>query len=364
MRKIRCAGKITMSASKEASVEELRAESERAREALAATVGQLRDKVGDTTTELKTLLSPAHIKQEIKDYVREERESLVQSVQRKAKENPLQAAAVGAALMYPALGLLRAIPTPLMLIGAGLFLTTKRGQRSAEEMKAKVDVVVQQGNEKISNFAGSVRSNLQDQVARASDEIGKASEAVTSGVDAIANTARRAIHDAKDGVSNGAAAASPPAAAKGDGASTTDKAAALVKESPKAMASLLTENAYLVAGFGLAVGAIIATSLPASEAENRLFGAGSAKLKAKARQAAAQSMDKAGEFAAETAGSIARAAAREGLDPKGVHDTFDAVADSVRAVADRGLNAAVDGIQQPSQQPPSEMTEMRERNAT
>ena len=98
-----------MSAPKEASVEELRAESERAREALAATVSQLRDKVGDTTAELKTLLSPSHIKQEIKDYVREERESLVQSVQRKAKENHLQAAAVGAALMYPALGLLRAI---------------------------------------------------------------------------------------------------------------------------------------------------------------------------------------------------------------------------------------------------------------
>jgi hypothetical protein len=354
-----------MSAPKEASVEELRAESERAREALAATVGQLRDKVGDTTTELKTLLSPSHIKQEIKDYVREERESLVQSVQRKAKENPLKAAAVGAALMYPALGLLRAIPTPLMLIGAGLFLTTKRGQRTAEEMKAKVGVVVHQGNEKISDFAGSVRSNLKDQVARASDGIGngKANEAVTSGVDAIGDTARRAIHDAQDAVSIGATAADRPAAAKGV-ASTTDKAAALGKESPKAMASLLTENAYLVAGFGLAVGAIIATSLPASEAENRLFGAGSAKLRAKARQAAAQGMDKAGEFAAETAGSIARAAAREGLDPKGVHDTFHAVAESVRGVADRGLNAALGGTQQPSQQPPSEMTEMRERNAT
>jgi hypothetical protein len=223
---------------------------------------------------------------------------------------------------------------------------------------------VQQGNEKISDFAGSVRSNLKDQVARASDGIGKANEAVTSGVDAIADTARRAIHDVQDAVSNGTAAAGPPAAAKGDVASTTDKAAALVKESPKAMASLLTENAYLVAGVGLAVGAFIATSLPASEAENRLFGAGSAKLKAKARQAAAQGMDKAGEFATETAGSIASAAAREGLDPKGVHDTFDAVADSVRAVADRGLNAAVGGTQQRSQQPPSEMNEMRERNAT
>ena len=143
-----------MPSTREPSLEELREESERNREALAATVGELREKVGDTASELKTLVSPAHIKQEIKDYVREERESLVKSVQRKAKENPLQMAAIGAAVAYPAWGLLRAIPTPLLLIGAGLFLTSKRGQQSAKDIKAKVDDVVQQGTERVTDLAG------------------------------------------------------------------------------------------------------------------------------------------------------------------------------------------------------------------
>jgi hypothetical protein len=119
---------------REPSVEELREDSERTREALASTIEELREKVGDTAAELKTLVSPTHIKQELKDYVRDERDSLYKSVQRKAQENPLQLAAVGAAIAYPAWGLLRAIPTPLLLISAGLFLTSKKGQKSARDV--------------------------------------------------------------------------------------------------------------------------------------------------------------------------------------------------------------------------------------
>ena len=156
-----------MPSTREPSLEELREEFERNREALTATVGELREKVGDTASELKTLVSPAHIKQEIKDYVREERESLVKSVQRKAKENPLQLAAIGAAVAYPAWGLLRAIPTPLLLIGAGLFLTSKRGQQSAKDIKAKVDDVVQQGTERVTDLAGSNQSDIEDRIAGA-----------------------------------------------------------------------------------------------------------------------------------------------------------------------------------------------------
>src|SRR4051794_16538337 len=100
-----------MTASEQKSVDELRRESDRTREALASTVTELRDRVGDTATELKTIVSPTHIKQEIRNYVRRERESFVDSVQRKAKESPLRTAAIAAAAAYPALGLLRALPT-------------------------------------------------------------------------------------------------------------------------------------------------------------------------------------------------------------------------------------------------------------
>jgi hypothetical protein len=106
------------------------------------------------------------------------------------------------------------------------------------------------------------------------------------------------------------------------------------------------------------VGAFLAASIPSSEAENRLFGDGSEKIKGKAREAAAQGIEKAGDIAAEAAGAVAAAAAREGLDAAGVQRTLNTVADSVRAVADRGLNTALGEAAKPSQQPISE------RNAT
>ena len=77
-----------MDAIREPSVDELRRESERTRAQLTDTVEHLRDKVGETASEIRTMVSPAHIKQEIRTYVREEREHLTETVQRKIREIP------------------------------------------------------------------------------------------------------------------------------------------------------------------------------------------------------------------------------------------------------------------------------------
>jgi ElaB/YqjD/DUF883 family membrane-anchored ribosome-binding protein len=327
----------------------------------------LRDKVGDTAMELKTLVSPSHIKQEIKDYLREERESLVRSLQNKAKDNPLQMAAVGAAVAYPAWSLLRAIPTPLLLIGAGLFLTSKRGQQSAKELSAKVEEVVQQGSDKVADLAGSVRSNLEDRIAGVRYAVEDAQGALSSTVSEAADKARATIHDVTDALKTAATNAAGTAAGKAEDLSATtadtativrDRAAAIGADSRNAVINFVNNNALLVAGVAAAVGAFIAASIPTSDAENRLFGAGSEKLKDKAREVAAQGIEKASDIAAEAAGSVAAAAAREGLDAAGVQGALNKVADSVRAVADRGVDTALGSNPQAGQQP------IRERNAT
>lgn len=339
-----------MSSLREPSVEELRRASERSREALATTASELRNRVGDSATELKTIISPAHIKRKFKDSVREERDSLVKSLQRKAKENPLQLAAVGAAAAYPAWALLRAIPAPLLLIGAGLFLTSKRGQQSAKEIKAKVDEVVQQGSERLADTAGSIRSDLEDRIAGARYGVEEIRDTVTSAAGTIAEKTRAVFSDTADAVK----------ARVGDVASKTvvnaervtvalaetadpvkDRSSAMATGTRSAMTKFLNENVLLVAGIGAAIGALLAASIPASEAENRLFGAGSEQLKDKAREAAAKGIEQAGDIVAEAAGSVAAAAAREGFDAAGVKQALNTVADSVRAVADRGVDTAL-----------------------
>ena len=262
--------------------------------------------------ELKTLISPTHIKKEIRNYVREEREGLMQSIQRRAQDNPLQMAAVGAAVAYPVWSLLRAIPTPLLLIGAGLFLTSKRGQQSAKEIKAKVDDVVQQGTEKVSDFAGIVRSDLEDRFAGARYGAEELRDTVTSAASAVADRAQTVFGDAADTAKDAAntakgavgsaigdvagqvaSAAEGVSAAAGEIAeSAKDQAAAMGTRSRDALTNFVNDNPLLVAGIGAAVGAFIAASIPSSDAENRLFGAGSEKLKDKAREAAAQGIER------------------------------------------------------------------------
>jgi uncharacterized protein YjbJ (UPF0337 family) len=361
-----------MPSTNDPSLEELRTESERTREALASTVGELRDRVGDSATELKTLVSPAHIKQEITDYASRERKSFVASVQRKATENPLQLAAVGAALAYPAWGLLRAIPTPLLLIGAGLFLTSKKGQRAAKDATAKIGEVVQQGADRVVDATASIRSDVEDRVAGARygaeeirDNVASAAGAAvdkaratfqdaTGAVKAAAGTLTGKSADAATGMS--AAVQEGSAALKESAEPAKDRATTAATTSRDSIISFVNDNALLVAGIGAAVGALIAASIPASEAENQLFGAGSEKLKDKAREAAAQGIERAGDIAAEAAGSVAAAAAREGLDASGVQHALNTVADGVRAVADRGLDTALGAAPKPSQQPLTERT--------
>jgi len=350
-----------MSSAKKSSVEELREESERTREALASTVGALRDKFGDTATELKTLLSPTHIKRELKTFAREERADFVNSVQRKAKENPLQLAALGAAAAYPVWGLLRAIPTPLLLIGAGLFLTSERGQQSAKEMKGKVDDVVQRGSARVSDMAGSIRSDIDDRIAGERYRAEEIIDTVSSAVGSVVETAQAKFHDTTDAVKAAVGGGLPGAAtATAEGFSgeppeveevVKDGSAGGETTSRKAVTTFMNDNPLLVAGIAAAVGAFIAASIPASEAENRLFGTGSEKLKNKVRNAASQGIEKVGDIAVEAAGSVAAAAAREGLDATGVHHAINTVADSVRKVADRGIDTALGTTPKPIQQP-------------
>src|SRR4029078_2084449 len=124
-------------------------------------------------------------------------------------------------------------------------------------------------------------------------------------------------------------------------ASAKDQAAAMGAQSRDALTNFVNDNALLVAGIGAAVRAFIAASIPSSEAENRLFGAGSEKLKDKAREAAAQGIENAGNIAADAVGTVAATAAREGLDATGIQRALNTVADGVRTVADRGVDTAL-----------------------
>ena len=352
------------------SVEELRRRSEATRAALAATVGELRDKVEDTASELKTAMSPSHIKQEIKTYIRDERESLLQSLQQKARENPLQAAAVGAAIAYPAWGLLRAIPAPLLLIGAGLFLTSAKGRQTLNQVQDKATDALEQGTAKASEYADTLKDELSGYTDSLKDEVSKRSstvmrtlsdtgEAIKGKASEVADKARATMHDVRDAVAGKAGMAademSDAAAGSADAISRTMSNAKqtvsdakqsmtqAAQSSQSAVMDFIEKNPLVVAGIGAAVGAFLAASLPSSRAENALLGKASDGLKDKARDAAAQGLEQAKNLAAGVASDVAGSVAREGLDTSDAGKAVDSITKGLKAVAERGVETAVSG---------------------
>jgi ElaB/YqjD/DUF883 family membrane-anchored ribosome-binding protein len=340
----------------EPSVDTLRRESERTRAELAQTVSELRGRVSDTASEIKTMASPAYIKQEIRTFVREERESLRQSIERKVRENPLQAAAVAAAIGYPALGLLRAIPMPLMLIGAGLFLTSSRGKETLADATAKANEMFDRGVAKASEMASDLGDAVSQRTEPLTQALDEAGNVITEKTDALASGIRRNVHDLRDAASDAAervsatvGAAQEKVAAEFDNARS--QASVTADPTKSVLMDWVDRNPLAVAGIGAAIGAFIAAALPPSSVENRVMGAGSDALKDRVREATGDGLAKAKAAASDIADDVQAAAAREGLDPDSVAQTADNLSQGVRKVAERGVKTALNGLKEVSDAP-------------
>ena len=82
----------------------------------------------DTVEELRERVSPSHVKEDVKQYARSTGQDFLGNVVEKARENPLQAAAIAAAIAYPAWHMVRSIPIPVLLLSAGAVLAGQVGK--------------------------------------------------------------------------------------------------------------------------------------------------------------------------------------------------------------------------------------------
>jgi ElaB/YqjD/DUF883 family membrane-anchored ribosome-binding protein len=99
-----------------ASLRRLEREAEINRAELVNTVDELRSRVTES-------VSPENIKQDVKEYIGRTSQDLIENLKERARENPLQAVAIGAAVALPAWRLLRNVPISVLLLGAGIALT-------------------------------------------------------------------------------------------------------------------------------------------------------------------------------------------------------------------------------------------------
>ena len=337
---------MTATPSSEPSVDDLRREAERTRAGLTGTVEELRTRVSDTASDLRERVSPAAIKAEVKEYVRDSKEQLFHTLERKARENPLQAVAIGAGLAYPIFNILRALPAPVMLIGAGILLARRGAATEGQPQRPAAPGVVDAVRERAQGVSETLQRSADQAGDAASGALRDAKDYVRGVIDPLAGTASDTASSLKNSITDAARDASTAVQKAGTAAfktgsdaftAATEQALDLGQKAKDSVGEAIESNPLLVAGVGLAIGAFIAASLPPSDAENRMFGETRDALKDQAERAAAQGI----EAAKGIVGGVSTAAAEEGVSVDGLASVAGGLTDKLRAVADRGLTAAL-----------------------
>ena len=144
------------------SLDQIRRETEQTRANLTTTVEELRGTVTETAEDIKNRLRPDVLKAEVSGYIRSRGEQLYRDMTEAARRNPMQAIAVGASLAYPALRMARAIPLPILMIGAGLFLA---GSKTGQDLTQKASDFAADASEAARRRA----AELGDQASRLGD---------------------------------------------------------------------------------------------------------------------------------------------------------------------------------------------------
>jgi hypothetical protein len=324
------------------SVEELRRESERSRAELAATVHRLKDSITETAEDIRHKVSPEHIKSEVSDFVGRKAQSWIGDLKERALQNPIQAIAAGAAVTLPLMRVARGIPLPFLMIGAGLALSSKtvRGR-------------VQEAVDPVKERAGQVVSGTRTDARRFQDGVQETVSSIRAEAAGVADAATQAAGDLKDkatqtfdtlvdrasGSANVAADAFERLRSSAKG--TAEAARGAAQQAPSKAREVIGDNAALIGGLGIAIGAIIAAALPRTNAEAKVMGQASDSVKRAAGDATASSFEAAKDAALSVADAAAASIAEADLGTHARRMT-ESAAEKLKEAADDVVAAAFD----------------------
>ncbi len=368
------------------SLQDIKRETEQTRAGLTDTVEQLRTTVADTANDIRERVRPSAIKAEVSNYIRSRGEQMLDDITTAARENPIQAAAVGASLAYPMLRLMRAIPVPILMVGAGLYLASSKSgkavtQKASDAASDLSDRLVHRAHDvgdQLNEAASSVKEYAAEKLGQVNEavsgaarqagrDVGVAGATLASESGRLRSTTETAVASmgergaelrqqaarvaeatagsAKDFVTNAASAVQQAADTAKDSAfdaarSVRDTASDLRDRAGKTLSETLEQNPLLVAGVGLLIGGVIASALPRTKLEDELVGGTSRSVKRRAQAAASEGFDAAKDAAAEISERAARQAETEGLDPDGLSRKARDLGQRVRRVAETAVTTA------------------------
>jgi hypothetical protein len=317
------------------SLQAIRQESEQTRTDLMTTVELLRSSIADTSRDIRERATPAAIKSEVANYARSRGEQWFEDLKTAARENPLQAVAVCGSLAYPLLRVVRTLPVPLLMIGAGLYLARSKGGRaerryiSADELGEGVwdPAASGESSDPLSQAkarVGATAAQVQETVA---EKAGAVTEAVKVFADQATSIGQRYAGAARE-MTQGAVR------------SVKESASDIGGRANKSLAETLEQNPLAVAGVGLLIGGLVAAALPRTEMEDGVLGKASRSVKRRAQSAASRGFDAAKDAAEQATRRAYGQAEKEGLGPDGVRDMVGDMGERVKRVAETAVTTA------------------------
>jgi hypothetical protein len=373
------------------SLEQIKRETEQTRVGLTDTVEQLRTSVAETASDIRQRIRPEAIKAEVSDYIKSRGEQLLNDVTAAARRNPMQAVAVGASVAYPLLRLARAIPVPILMVGAGLFFAgSKTGQAATQRASDVASDLSDEAMRRARDLGNQVGDAVSAAKTYASDRLDRVSSAVSGGTDqvsqaagsasaTIASNAQRVqekatsfgasisdrVTDVRDSgirmagsaaetlqdIASGAASAgqktigSVADAGLEAARAARQKASDLTERAGKTIFETIEQNPLLVAGVGLLIGGLIASALPRSDIEDEMIGDASSAVKRRAQSAASQGFDAARKAVGEVYDEAVRQAEAEGLSTDGLSKSAQDIGQRVRRVAESAVTTAFEPAQ-------------------
>ena len=337
------------------SVEELRRDSEQSRAQLAATVDRLREQIADTAEDIRYKVSPEHIKAEVSGFISHKTHGWMDALKQQAMDNPMQAVAAGAAIAVPALRLARGFPLPLLMIGVGLALSSKTVRDRAAEAAApgidKAREVIGETTERAQSLGDGMRKAMSHAERQAAGMAGETRESAGEMADAasgmagdLRDRAAQAADAVADKVRSGVDAASEMAKEQMERVrSTATNAASAV---PATASKVIRDNAALIGGLGVAIGAILAASLPSTRAEASVIGNASDRVKRAAGSAAQSGFEAAKDTVLSAADAAARSVSEADLGGHASRIT-EGVTERLKEVADDVVTTAFDPSRNP-----------------
>lgn len=339
-----------MSQRDDRSLENMRSDVEHARAGLTDTVDELRSRVVETAEELRQRMSPGAIGAEVSDYFQKRGDRLVDL----ARQNPLEAAAIGALAAYPLLRVARSIPVPLLMVGAGFFLLSNTGRDASRKVAAMASDNIQEGANAVRDKIREAQDYGADRLNAASASIAASTEAVRQKVSAAgdslsdaAGTAIRAASDAGTAVGQTAQRASDAATAPETFAAVQRRTSDAMDRASTVVRRAIEDNPLLIGGIGMALGALVASALPSSDLEKGLLGEASADVRKRAMNAASQGVQQARSAANDIYGDVSERLEQEGLSADTLKEAAQGLGERVRKGAEAAATSAFDSARKP-----------------